>query len=96
MVLSYHCADWFWVSGESSSWWVGWGIFSKVTIFNHDNVNFLLQTLMGVFYYIEAVALLEDLPLEEESGHHTVDAFIHAVEVGYQRVSKRIVLISLK
>lgn len=51
---------------------------------------------MGVFYYIEAVALLEDLPLEEESGHHTVDAFIHAVEVGYQRVSKRIVLISLK
>ncbi|KPJ03316.1 Ribonuclease kappa [Papilio xuthus] len=44
-------------------------------------------TLMGVFYYIEAVALLEDLPLEEESGHHTVDAFIHAVEVGYQRNS---------
>ncbi|CAG5029350.1 unnamed protein product [Parnassius mnemosyne] len=42
-------------------------------------------TLMGVFYYIEAVALLEDLPLEEEGGHHTIEGFIHKVEVGYSQ-----------
>ncbi|XP_049877140.1 ribonuclease kappa-like [Pectinophora gossypiella] len=38
-------------------------------------------TLMGVFYYIKAVALLEDLPLEE--GHHTIEEFIGQVEAGY-------------
>lgn len=40
-------------------------------------------TLMGVFYYIRAVALLEDLPLESESGHHTIEGFIATVEAGY-------------
>ena len=40
-------------------------------------------TLMGVFYYIRAVALLEDLPLESESGHHTIEDFIATVETGY-------------
>lgn len=42
---------------------------------------------MGVFYYIKAVALLEDLPLESEGGHHTIDSFITAVEAGYTQVS---------
>ncbi|XP_072942666.1 ribonuclease kappa [Epargyreus clarus] len=45
-------------------------------------------TLMGVFYYIRAVALLEDLPLEE-GGHHNdkspIDNFIADVEAGYTR-----------
>ncbi|KAJ8717318.1 hypothetical protein PYW08_005717 [Mythimna loreyi] len=40
-------------------------------------------TLMGVFYYIRAVALLEDLPLESESGHHNMESFIATVEAGY-------------
>ncbi|KAJ0174059.1 hypothetical protein K1T71_010205 [Dendrolimus kikuchii] len=41
-------------------------------------------TLMGVFYYIRAVALLEDLPLESESDEpHTLDRFITTVEAGY-------------
>ncbi|KAH9644699.1 hypothetical protein HF086_011727 [Spodoptera exigua] len=38
-------------------------------------------TLMGVFYYIRAVALLEDLPLDEH--HHSMDSFITNVETGY-------------
>ncbi|XP_022815609.1 ribonuclease kappa-like [Spodoptera litura] len=38
-------------------------------------------TLMGVFYYIRAVALLEDLPLEEH--HHSMESFITNVETGY-------------
>ncbi|XP_053614473.1 ribonuclease kappa-B [Plodia interpunctella] len=42
-------------------------------------------TLMGVFYYIRAVALLEDLPIEEatENSNRTIDEFIAQVESGY-------------
>ncbi|CAH0713253.1 unnamed protein product, partial [Brenthis ino] len=40
-------------------------------------------TLMGVFYYIGAVALLEDLPLGEN--HHSIDAFIAEVKSGYSQ-----------
>lgn len=47
-------------------------------------VNYF-QTLMGVFYYIRALALLEDLPLSEK--HHTIEAFIGEVEAGYDQVS---------
>lgn len=39
---------------------------------------------MGVFYYIGAVALLEDLPLGEN--HHSIDAFIAEVKSGYSQV----------
>ncbi|XP_026762995.1 ribonuclease kappa [Galleria mellonella] len=39
-------------------------------------------TLMGVFYYIRAVALLEDLPIDEKSTH-TIEDFISAAENGY-------------
>ena len=42
---------------------------------------------MGVFYYIRAVALLEDLPLESEGGHHNIEGFIATVEAGYTQVS---------
>ena len=45
----------------------------------------MFQTLMGVFYYIGAVALLEDLPLGEN--HHSIDAFIAEVKSGYSQVS---------
>lgn len=41
---------------------------------------------MGVFYYIKAVALLEDLPVEE-GGHHSIEDFVAQVEAGYQLVS---------
>lgn len=43
------------------------------------------QTLMGVFYYIRALALLEDLPLSEE--HESIGQFITEVEAGYDQVS---------
>ncbi|XP_075981403.1 ribonuclease kappa-like [Anticarsia gemmatalis] len=42
-------------------------------------------TLMGVFYQIGAVALLEDLPLEAEGGHHSIDSFVATVEAGYRQ-----------
>ncbi|KAL0820307.1 hypothetical protein ABMA28_006216 [Loxostege sticticalis] len=38
-------------------------------------------TLMGVFYYIRSVALLEDLPLDGTP--HDIDHFIAEVESGY-------------
>ncbi|RVE47720.1 hypothetical protein evm_007609 [Chilo suppressalis] len=38
-------------------------------------------TLMGVFYYIRAVALLEDLPLDPDV--HEIGEFIAEVETGY-------------
>lgn len=41
---------------------------------------------MGVFYYIRALALLEDLPLSEE--HKTVGDFVAEVEAGYDQVSQ--------
>ncbi|XP_045777350.1 ribonuclease kappa-like [Maniola jurtina] len=42
-------------------------------------------TLMGVFYAIKAVALLEDLPLGGE--HETLSDFISEVETGYTQNS---------
>ncbi|XP_063367077.1 ribonuclease kappa-like [Cydia amplana] len=41
-------------------------------------------TLMGVFYYIGAVALLEDLPVEE-GAHSSIDHFMAEVENGYNQ-----------
>ncbi|CAB3231724.1 unnamed protein product [Arctia plantaginis] len=38
-------------------------------------------TLMGVFYQIRSVALLEDLPLGEH--HESITDFLQDVEVGY-------------
>ncbi|XP_041985029.1 ribonuclease kappa-like [Aricia agestis] len=38
-------------------------------------------TLMGVFYQIKAVALLEDLPLGE--AHNSIEDFVAEVELGY-------------
>ncbi|CAH2089652.1 unnamed protein product [Euphydryas editha] len=38
-------------------------------------------TLMGVFYYIGAVALLEDLPLGEH--HDSIEDFVAEVRKGY-------------
>ncbi|CAG9563912.1 unnamed protein product [Danaus chrysippus] len=40
-------------------------------------------TLMGVFYYIRAVALLEDIPLGEK--HGSIDEFVAEVEHGYNQ-----------
>lgn len=48
-------------------------------------VNYF-QTLMGVFYYIRALALLEDLPLSEE--HKSIEDFLTEVETGYSQVSQ--------
>ncbi|KAM3963223.1 ribonuclease kappa [Aphomia sociella] len=39
-------------------------------------------TLMGVFYNIRAVALLEDLPIDEDNVHSIKD-FINEAERGY-------------
>lgn len=47
-------------------------------------VNYF-QTLMGVFYYIRALALLEDLPLSEK--HESIADFVAEVEMGYGQVS---------
>lgn len=41
---------------------------------------------MGVFYYIGAVALLEDLPLDENPPP-SIEHFIGEVESGYTQVS---------
>lgn len=45
---------------------------------------------MGVFYYIRALALLEDLPLSEK--HGDVAQFIGEVEAGYDQVSHVVIL----
>lgn len=47
----------------------------------------MFQTLMGVFYYVKAVALLEDLPIDEEA-IHSIDSFVSEVDAGYYQVSK--------
>lgn len=43
---------------------------------------------MGVFYYSGSVALLEDLPLDEE--HENIESFIGDVEKGYLLVGDRL------
>lgn len=50
-------------------------------------INYLMfQTLMGVFYYIRAVALLEDLPFDEKNPPHSIEDFVIEVEKGYTLV----------
>lgn len=63
--------------------WNGLHILAMITL----TLECIFQTLMGVFYHIKAVALLEDLPLETEEGHHTIEGFIATVEAGYTQVS---------
>lgn len=46
---------------------------------------------MGVFYYIRALALLEDLPLRDE--HKSTDDFVADVEAGYDQVSQVVYVI---
>ena len=48
-------------------------------------MQFLLQSLMGVFFYTNSVALVEDVPMEEEySNEHDT---ITDLEAGYQQVN---------
>lgn len=41
---------------------------------------------MGLFFYINSVALIEDLPLEEE--YHTLDEFYTAANRAYNQVCR--------
>ncbi|XP_037952430.1 ribonuclease kappa-like [Teleopsis dalmanni] len=41
--------------------------------------------LMGLFFYIHSVALIEDLPLEEE--YKTLEEFYDAANTAYSQVS---------
>lgn len=41
---------------------------------------------MGLFFYIHSVALIEDLPLEEE--YHSVEEFYAAANAAYNQVRK--------
>lgn len=68
-----------------------WGIIQLVRtqfrtiymakIYNHF---FQFQLLMGVFYYIHSVALVEDLPLEEH--YASPEDFYFAADKAYQQV----------
>ena len=43
------------------------------------------QSLMGVFFYTKSVALIEDVPLEEE--YENEQTLITDMETGFQQVS---------
>ena len=45
----------------------------------------LFQSLMGVFFYTKSVALIEDVPLEEE--YESEAKLITDMETGFQQVS---------
>lgn len=47
-------------------------------------IFYIFQVLMGVFYYIHSVALIEDLPLEEH--YHTPGDFYAAADRAYSQV----------
>lgn len=40
---------------------------------------------MGLFFYIHSVALIEDLPIDEE--YESLDAFYNAANVAYTQVN---------
>lgn len=71
-----------------------WGIIQLVSETNFLRIMkyFLytkktsFQVLMGVFYYIHSVALVEDLPLEEH--YRSVEEFYTAADRAYQQVRK--------
>lgn len=44
-----------------------------------------LQVFMGIFYYVNSVALFEDLPLEEKEDQ-SIDEFYTAAEKAYAQV----------
>jgi len=41
--------------------------------------------LMGIFFYIKSVALIEDLPLKEDYGEEGMGAFFAAVDNAYSQ-----------
>lgn len=49
------------------------------------NIGIYLQTLMGVFYYIHSVALIEDLPLHEHYADPNV--FYQEADAAYSQVN---------
>lgn len=69
-----------------------WGIVQLVSTENLISSNFqkvttyifMLKVLMGLFFYINSVALIEDLPLEEE--YHSLEDFYAAANRAYNQV----------
>lgn len=49
------------------------------------------QVLMGIFYYIKSVALIEDLPIEETHVFNSVTEFYTEADRGYTQVSSHLV-----
>jgi len=49
-------------------------------------IFFLLQVLMGIFYYVRSIALSEDLPGVEEGGFKSADDFYEIADRGYLQV----------
>jgi hypothetical protein len=47
---------------------------------------FLLQVLMGIFYYVKSIALSEDLPGVEEGGFESPEEFYKIADRGYVQV----------
>lgn len=43
---------------------------------------------MGIFYYIHAVALAEDLPHVSEENEHDIDKFYAEIDRGYTQVGR--------
>lgn len=44
---------------------------------------------MGLFFYVHSVALIEDLPIEEE--YHTLEAFYADANAAYNQVSLEVI-----
>lgn len=42
---------------------------------------------MGIFYFVKSVALIEDLPIDEEHVFGTVEEFYAEADRGYTQVS---------
>ena len=43
---------------------------------------------MGVFFYTNSVAFIEDVPLDEGESYESQDALTNDIEAGFQQVAK--------
>jgi hypothetical protein len=60
-------------------------ILAKEKAHIHINI-FILQVLMGIFYYVKSIALSEDLPGVEEGGFEKPEEFYKIADRGYVQV----------
>ena len=68
-------------------------IFSNALYNKEYTIFFQFQSLMGIFFWIHSVALVEDLSVNEPGEYDSPQVFVTAMEASYNQVQYIIICI---